>query len=981
MNLLLVAILAAAVSLSLSAGTPEDDLNSAIAVYRTDGAEQALPRFEQLLSDFTEDGDRRNAAYAERFVGESHWRLGNYEVARRHLAHALVMMRQLDYRPGEGKTLNVLGLLEWDSGHYDQAMAHFRQASQIAAESGDRRLAGATMNNLGLVMDELGDYRNSLANYRKALELYEGADFQRGESDTLGNIGGVHLLLGQYREALKYYQRALTISESLAHRASLSLDHGNLALCYLGLGQQEEALRHFDLALEFAVAAGMRKEEALWQQGKGNALIRGGQYDLGLEIHRAALATYEEIDARSLLTQSLHDMGRVHLDLGDPLSAEEYFLRARDLARDMGQEQIVSASLLSLGDLSFRRERLDQAASHYREALERTTTAGELNYEVRSRLSLAEVHRARSQFDAAEEESRKALAIAERVGAEYLRNEAWYEIAEAERCREEPDAALEAYRKAEGNPGHVGDPSLLWKIHHGRAKSLLQLGRRQEAIVELEAAVLVIESVREQVKAERFRAGYLQDKYQVYIDLVRLRLELGQIPQAFSTAERLRARSFLDQLENQGPMTHNEAERRRVTALRERVRQLQTVLDEERQLPWQDRRQMAINTFSSELLIAEREYQAFLDDMRQRTGEGPGIEAPSLLELQTQVKDDDALVEYLVDDDRLMIFVLRSDGIEAVVTQIRYADLVAKIRLVRELMQSPGNPHWWEPAASLADILLRPLREQQLLEGVTHLVLIPHDILNYLPFAALPLGDTPRDPLLMERFTLSYLPTATLLASQPAASDPPQSLLAVAPANARLRFAAAEARSIAALYQPDALLLSGAAATESAFKAQAGNYEVLHLSTHGYFNAINPLLSGLALEPDARNDGRLEVHEILGLRLQASLVTLSACTTGLGSGYFNALPAGDEFVGLTRAFLLAGSQTVLSTLWEVDDRSTVELMQGFYEQEVVVGNTNPAQSLAVIQRGLRRTREFNHPFYWAPFVLVGNPGQRQGARI
>jgi len=156
---------------------------------------------------------------------------------------------------------------------------------------------------------------------------------------------------------------------------------------------------------------------------------------------------------------------------------------------------------------------------------------------------------------------------------------------------------------------------------------------------------------------------------------------------------------------------------------------------------------------------------------------------------------------------------------------------------------------------------------------------------------------------------------------------------------------------------------------------------MLHLSPHGYFNAKNPLLSGLTLEPDARNDGRLEVHEILRLPLQASLVTLSACVTGLGSGYFNALPAGDEFVGLTRAFLLAGSQSVLSTLWEVDDRSTVELMEGFYGQEKTATAANPAQSLAIIQRGLRRTPEFSHPFYWAPFVLVGNPGQPRTARI
>ena len=167
--------------------------------------------------------------------------------------------------------------------------------------------------------------------------------------------------------------------------------------------------------------------------------------------------------------------------------------------------------------------------------------------------------------------------------------------------------------------------------------------------------------------------------------------------------------------------------------------------------------------------------------------------------------------------------------------------------------------------------------------------------------------------------------------------------------------------------------MAGKQATESAFKAQAGNYRVLHLATHGYFNKQNPLLSGLELEADRDNDGLLEVHEILELSLHAGLVTLSACQTGMGSGYFNEIPAGDDFISLTRAFLLAGSSSVLATLWEVDDRSTVDLMKGFYGRLGQAGTgKNQARALAMVQRELRASKKFNHPFYWAPFVLVGS---------
>jgi len=144
---------------------------------------------------------------------------------------------------------------------------------------------------------------------------------------------------------------------------------------------------------------------------------------------------------------------------------------------------------------------------------------------------------------------------------------------------------------------------------------------------------------------------------------------------------------------------------------------------------------------------------------------------------------------------------------------------------------------------------------------------------------------------------------------------------------------------------------------------------VIHVATHGYFNKLNPLLSGLELEPSRREDGRLEVHEILGLRLNADLVTLSACEAAMGSGYFAEVPAGDDFVGLTRAFLFAGSPSVLATLWEVDDRSTLQLMKSFYRQ---LGQTDKARALAEAQRSmLNPGGPYRHPYFWAPFVLVG----------
>jgi CHAT domain-containing protein/Tfp pilus assembly protein PilF len=950
------------------------ELTTAIGVFRTQGPEAALPELERLQAQFNAGGDRADEATTLRYIGESHWRLGNFESSRKYLEKSLTLAYELGDRLAEGKTLNLLGLLEWDHGNFDAAAEAIKAANAIAGELGEKRLQASTLNNLSLVYDELGDYQTSLQQYRQAYKLFVEIDNLRGQGDTLGNIGGVYLLLGRFQKAVGYYEQALSISRQLQSKPAMTIDHGNLALCYLSLGQVNKAIEHFDIALDLAAQTGMRQEEAYWQRGKANALIAQGKYDLGLVNHRAALATYEEIGTRSLILDALHDMGRIHLSLGDPVSAEQYFQRAIALARQIGLEQAITVNLLALGDLQFERERLEEANAFYLQAHQRATAADESAYRAQSLLRLSQVSREQGLAQAAIEQATQTLVIAQEIGATAIEIEAWFTLGEVERQRQNLEEAIRGYDSARALAGDDGDPELLWQIHYGRAQAFVQSGENQAAIKQLKLAVQIIESVRARLREERFQAGYIQDKYQVYIDLVRLQLDQGLTREAFSTAERLRARSFMAQLDRGEPFVRNESDRQAEVAMRERIRQLQSSLFQEQRKLQPERRQLALDAFSSELIMAEREYQAFIDDHGRNISFGHSVNIPKLGELQAQLGPADALIEYILDEDRIMIFTMRAGELRALTLEIRQDELYARINLLRELIQQPGSDRWLKPAASLSDTLFGPLREDGLLDGVEHIYLVPHGMLNYLPFALLPL-ETNRDEVIIERYTLSYLPAAAILAREQIGGADSRTLLAMAPEVTRLRYAPEEARSISALFQPDARLLVGSDATESAFKNNARNFDVLHMATHGYFNKKNPLLSGLELEADDSDDGLLEVHEILGLSLKAQLVTLSACQTGLGSGYFNEIPAGDDFVGLTRAFLLAGSHSVLASLWAVDDRSTVDLMKGFYQLLNNSGSEiSKAAALARAQRDLKTSKEYGHPFYWAPFVLVGQHG-------
>jgi CHAT domain-containing protein len=253
-------------------------------------------------------------------------------------------------------------------------------------------------------------------------------------------------------------------------------------------------------------------------------------------------------------------------------------------------------------------------------------------------------------------------------------------------------------------------------------------------------------------------------------------------------------------------------------------------------------------------------------------------------------------------------------------------------------------------------------------------LIVPNGVLHYLPFAVLT-NDENGSKLLIDQVDIAYLPSASALVSDRTPPAPSRELLALAPDRSGLVHAAQEVQQIARLHRrPEALL--GPQATETVFKQSAGAFGVVHLATHAFFNQANPMFSGLQLEPSRDDDGRLEVHEILKMRLNASLITLSACGTALAGGRHADVPPGEDFVGLTRAFLATGSSAVLATLWDLNDRAAVPFMEQFYGG---YRSMNPYTAVAHAQRQMRkRSGHFAHPYYWGGFVLVtASPEQRR----
>jgi CHAT domain-containing protein len=341
------------------------------------------------------------------------------------------------------------------------------------------------------------------------------------------------------------------------------------------------------------------------------------------------------------------------------------------------------------------------------------------------------------------------------------------------------------------------------------------------------------------------------------------------------------------------------------------------------------------------------------------------VEPPTLAAVQKAIGPDTALLEYHVAAKETIVWTITSTTMR--VTRIP----LGREALGKDVMAYLADLEAIRPVDERAKAFEKTLVEPALgadTKGKRYLGIVPHGKLHYLPFAALR-NDT---DYLIDRYSLFYIPSAAVLpldvASAAAPSDKSFSkVLAIGNPDLgdpsfSLPFADLEVGDLK-LDFPQIDVLTHERATDRWVAKNIGNYRVIHFACHGEFDPVNPLFSAIRLAKDPGTDGNgaLTAHEIFGLPVHAELVTLSACRTGLSN-----IEGGDELIGLNRAFLYAGTRSIMSTLWRVHDGSTAVLVKHFYR------NYTRESKADALRDSMRTVRDYYpHPAYWAAFALTG----------
>jgi CHAT domain-containing protein len=748
---------------------------------------------------------------------------------------------------------------------------------------------------------------------------------------------------GEARQALAYYERVAAQAEQQGDRRRAGQADMAIALVTFRLGLYQQTIQSGSRAIELLRAAAPVSNETLdWvatvYSNVGPAYRLVGDLAQARKVLEEGLAYVETQRGQPAAPFAAGYLGRwlsyVDYDQGDYKTALAHASSGFEFFKD-------GAARLRAGAPDRQRW------IWHRQAALSGTAVG------RAQRALGHPDEADAAFDL-------ALQYARVVGLRELEVDILMNQGDLALSRQDWSKAVARYQRGLPLAHQIGSVPYLAGLNAGLARAWGGLGRTDDALAAAREAVRDVEEQRGELGAAGLRSGFLEGRQGIYQQAVQLALQAQRPDEAFAFAERSRARAFLDLLGSQTTLSKGKTR----GLVDEEVR-LRARLAEAQALAQGAGDSEDPAAARAPLEAAERDYRAFLERVRKESLEQVSlmsVEPVTLSEIQGLLPEGTTLIEYLVGTDHTIVWVVDRQSAKVVRIPGDSQTLVAQVRQFRAAVSQPAPlADVQAQARALYDRLFEPARGEIRSD---QLLIVPHGVLHYMPFAAL---RSAAGRWLAEDFGLSTLPSASVLRylGDKGVGVSDRALIVGNPdvgAGLALRWAEREAR-VVGQGAPGATVLVRADATEAQVKKLLESAGIIHFATHGELSESDPLSSALLLVPGEGEDGRLEVRELLGLDLHARLVVLSACETGLGK-----LSRGDELVGLQRAFLYAGTPTVVTTFWKVDDRASYELVRSFYEH---LKKTGAADALRQAQ--LETMRTFPHPFAWAAFGLTGVP--------
>jgi CHAT domain-containing protein len=937
-------------------------------------AKAALQYYDQVLKVRRALGNREGEARALESVGEIFLELADPKKALGYFDQEVSVWRALGDVHGEIRALEYMGTAYGAFGDTPNAVDRLKAAQSIIQRLGDRKGEAEVIRIIAKTYDDAGDKKTALDYYNEALRGFESLKDVLNQAITIKGIGGVIYDLGKRQEALGYFQRALTLFETTGNGDYIGAVLNDIGNAYTMLSEKDKALASYEKALALHKSRGDLDDEAITLGNIGWLFETQNEYPKALDNLEKALSLKRELHNRRGEAYTLRLIGNVYLSLGEYEKALSYCKQAMQIMVEVGDRYGEALTLCSLGSAYGYVGDPQERLGFYQKSLAMYREIGDKWGESDVVANIASVLDEMGNEDAALKEYQRALSLEREVSNRRREADTLTSIAAIYARRGNKQAALQyldnalSIHKSINYKGcEACTLSLMGSIYQVTGDQSDQKEDLQKALDYYHQAIDANEHSRNIARLEEFKTKLEVRFADMYEQTIMLHKRLGQPTEAFDLSERARARTFLDQIGNARITSRGTANEKLIgkeQEIRTRLREIERKLIEEQVKVQSQSGQLTRQALERELTNSQQEYEDVLIDLKVSDPAYASLRSVSPLKLpavQKLLDPDTTLLSYFVLKDSTLVFIITHNSFkmcELPVTEEQLTDQISWFRHFANLNnQRPAS------LVQLYKSLIFPIKEHI----KTPLVgIVPNGILHYLPFAALTDGTR----YFGDEHAIYYLPSASVLQFVSGRRRLNENrILALSQSRAvgwpTLQYADQEAEKIAEIYHTQALLTPNA--TKSEFLTRAGGYDIVHITAHGQLNNVHPLFSRIILAPnDENDDGSVAVSDIYALALpKMSVVVLSACETQLGPQ-----SKGDDIIGLNRAFIYAGTPSVIASLWTVDDEATSILMKSFYTH--LRQGMSKAESLRTAQRETRD--KYPHPYYWAAFVLTGDPG-------
>jgi CHAT domain-containing protein/uncharacterized protein HemY len=980
--------------------------------------ERALSILEKALKLYQELKDREGEGQVLKSLGNVHSALMQNDKALQLFQQSLAIAQEIKNQDLEARSLNNIGGVYENTNHLEKAVEFYQIAFDLSKTSLNLKLLPIVIKNLGRIHKKQSGLNTAIRFYKDTIKFLQGIGAYTEKAMVLNTLGTLYTNHEQYKNAIASFDEALPIFKAFGDQAGQANALNGLGYAYYWISQQEIAINYYQQALTIFENIDNKNGQAISLKGLGSSYHYLGQYDKAIELHSKALKISESLDDLYGQAGAFFNLSNAYKILNQPIQARELMEKALAIFKKLEAPHNEAAALSNIASYLITAQPY-KAISLYEEALLLYKQVGSLYGQAQNTKAIGNIYRALGQTEKALDLYQKAFSIFEKTNEVYGQAYTLTGIGNTYTSTKQYDQALQFYQRAFSILSSIGDREGEHNVLSSIGRVMVKQNQPQLAIVFYKQSVNVLESIRKAVPREQ-QESYTQTVAGTYRTLADLLLQQNRILEAQRVLDLLKVQELDDYFKDiqrsdktQPNIPYWQPEKdilkRFNDLLRNREELTKLTSRPPKDLSSTERQRLQDLTAQQDLISLN--FTKFLDfpdviaalkQLRESTT-GQSLEPEQFNQLQNnlaQLPQRSALLYPLILPDRLELVLILPDAAPLrIPVPVSSTDLnQAIVNLGQTLSDPTSDPR---PAAQkLHSWLIKPLNTALTIAQIKHLVYAPDAALRYIPLGALHDGNQ----WLAQRYSISNITAVSLtdFSRKPSAQF---RLFAGACAKCNFKFdingqpyefddlpaTKTEVETLAKVVPDHTVLLNQDFSPEQ-LKLNLGHYNIVHLATHAAFVTGAPSESFIVFGNGSRTS-LSQIRAKWNLSKQ-DLIVLSACQTAVGSAQ---LGSGAEILGLGYQMQNSGAQATLASLWKVSDSGTQQLMNAFYHSLLQSGKTKTAAlqqaQIALISGdfsavgGLRASTSvtivnarsgkavlpgLSHPYYWAPFILIGN---------